>query len=96
VVRMVNVIVSLVVMFRGVTNLSMSIGVVPDVNTHGASAAGKTGDCDGGGCPKGLQFLSVATKSCVEGRGIDGGGQGFPMDFVCPIEDLIGREEDRL
>ena len=25
-----------------------------DVNMHGA--VGKTGDCDGGGCPKGLQL----------------------------------------
>jgi hypothetical protein len=40
-VRMVNVNVGLVVAFRGMTDLSMSVEVVPDVNTHGAGAAGK-------------------------------------------------------
>jgi hypothetical protein len=93
---MVNVIVGLVVAFWGVTNLSMSIGVVPDVNTHGVSAAGKTGDCNGRGCPKGLLFPSLAMKSCTVGRGIDSGGRGFPVDFVCLIKDLIGCGEDGL
>jgi hypothetical protein len=53
VVRIVNVIVGLVT-FQPVTSLSMSVGVFPDVNMHGA--VGKNGDGDGGGCPKGLQL----------------------------------------
>ena len=95
-VEIVDVIVVCVEVFQSVMASDMNIEVTLGGSTHGVDAVGETGDCDGGGCPKGLQFPSVATKSRVEGRGIDGGGRGFPMDFVCPIEGLIGREEDGL
>jgi hypothetical protein len=96
VVEIVNVIAVCVEAFWSVTDSDMNVEVALGVSTHGVDAGGKTGDCDGGGCPKGLQFPSVATKSHAVGVGIDGGGRGFPMDFVRPIEDLIGRGEDGL
>jgi hypothetical protein len=80
---MVNVIVGLVVAFWGVADLSVSVEVVLDVNTHGADAVCKTNCCDIRGCPTGLGCLNEATRTChVVGENGDSSRRGCPMGWV--------------
>jgi hypothetical protein len=70
----VNAIVVRVVVCRSVTDSDMSVEVVPDVNTHGASAARKTDDCDIGGCPTGFACPNKGQRGRVVGEYKSAGG----------------------
>ena len=60
----------LVVMFWGVTNLSMCIGVVPDVNIHGVKSRAVGRGIDSGG--RGFPMDCVCPIKDLIGCGEDG------------------------